>query len=116
MAQLMSYYNRNENKDLIILVATSGDTGGAVASGFYNIPGIKVVILYPSKKISKLQELQLTTFGNNVSALEIEGTFDDCQDLVKQAFLNTQLNNSFRLTSANSINIARLIPQTFYYF
>jgi len=116
MAQLMSYLNRDEDEELVILVATSGDTGGAVASGFHNTPGIKVVILYPSGKVSSLQELQLTTFGNNVSAVEVYGTFDDCQDLVKQSFLDAELNNSFRLTSANSINIARLIPQSFYYF
>ncbi len=116
MAQLMSYLNRDEDEELVILVATSGDTGSAVASGFYNTPGIKVIILYPTGKVSHLQELQLTTFGGNVSAVEVSGTFDDCQDLVKQSFLDTDLNNSFRLSSANSINIARLIPQSFYYF
>ena len=101
---------------MIILVATSGDTGGAVASGFYNVPGIKVVILYPFGKVSKLQELQLTTFGNNITSVAIKGTFDDCQKIVKQSFLDLELNNILRLTSANSINIARLIPQSFYYF
>lgn len=116
MAQLMGYFNKDEDRDLVILVATSGDTGGAVASGFYEIPGIKVVILYPSGKVSHLQELQLTTLGKNITAVEIAGTFDDCQFLVKQSFLDFDLNNSFRLTSANSINIARLIPQSFYYF
>ena len=116
MAQTMSYFNRGEDKELVILVATSGDTGGAVAAGFYNTPGIKVVILYPSGKVSDLQEKQLTTLGNNISALEINGTFDDCQDLVKKAFLDHDLNKVIRLSSANSINIARLIPQTFYYF
>ncbi len=116
MAQTMSHFNKDEDKELVILVATSGDTGGAVAAGFYNTPGIKVVILYPSGKVSDLQEKQLTTLGNNISALEIDGTFDDCQALVKKAFLDQDLNQSIRLSSANSINIARLIPQSFYYF
>ena len=116
MAQLMSYFNQGNNKELVILVATSGDTGGAVASGFYKTPGIKVVILYPSGKVSPLQEKQLTTLGNNITALEVKGTFDDCQDLVKKAFLNQELTQLIQLSSANSINIARLIPQTFYYF
>ena len=116
MAQLMSYFNRDEDKELVILVATSGDTGGAVASGFYKAPGIKVVILYPSGKVSPLQEKQLTTLGHNIAALEVDGTFDDCQSLVKQAFLDDDLNSNIRLSSANSINIARLIPQSFYYF
>ncbi|MEK7257926.1 MAG: threonine synthase, partial [Bacteroidota bacterium] len=116
MAQLMSYFNRGADKELVILVATSGDTGGAVAAGFYKTPGIKVVILYPSGKVSHLQEKQLTTLGENVAAIEIAGTFDDCQALVKQAFLDEDLNRSIRLSSANSINIARLIPQSFYYF
>ncbi|MEL7021806.1 MAG: threonine synthase [Bacteroidota bacterium] len=116
MAQLMSYFNRGAEKELVILVATSGDTGGAVASGFYKTPGIRVVILYPSGKVSHLQEKQLTTLGHNITALEVEGTFDDCQALVKQAFLDSDLTNNIRLTSANSINISRLIPQSFYYF
>ena len=116
MAQLMSYFNRGEDRELTILVATSGDTGGAVAAGFHNTPGINVVILYPSGKVSELQEKQLTTLGGNVQALEISGTFDDCQALVKQAFLDLDLNQRLRLSSANSINIARLIPQSFYYF
>ena len=116
MAQIMGYFNRGNNKELVILVATSGDTGGAVASGFYKTKGIKVVILYPKGKVSMLQEKQLTTLGHNISALEIDGTFDDCQALVKQAFLNKELNSSIRLSSANSINIARLIPQSFYYY
>lgn len=116
MAQLMSYFNRGEDKDLTILVATSGDTGGAVAAGFYQTPGIKVVILYPSGKVSPLQEKQLTTLGHNIQALEVDGTFDDCQALVKQAFLDNELTQKRRLSSANSINIARLIPQSFYYF
>ncbi len=116
MAQLMSYFNRNDHQELVILVATSGDTGGAVAAGFYEAMGIKVVILYPSGKVSMLQEKQLTTLGKNIAALEVEGTFDDCQDLVKQAFLDDTLTSKIRLSSANSINIARLIPQSFYYF
>ena len=116
MAALMSYFIRNENKKLTILVATSGDTGGAVAAGFYDTPGIEVIILYPSGKVSDLQEKQLTTLGKNIKALEINGTFDDCQALVKQAFLDEELNIKFNLSSANSINIARLIPQSFYYF
>lgn len=116
MAQLMSYFNQESDKDLVILVATSGDTGGAVAAGFLNTPGIEVVILYPSGKVSPLQEKQLTTLGNNISALEVDGTFDDCQALVKKAFLDSELRSQIRLSSANSINISRLIPQSFYYF
>lgn len=116
MAQLMSYFNKGEQKELVILVATSGDTGGAVAAGFYKTPGVKVVILYPSGKVSMLQEKQLTTLGENIEAVEINGTFDDCQAIVKQSFLDKELNKSIRLSSANSINIARLIPQSFYYF
>ena len=116
MARLMSYFNQGETQDLIILVATSGDTGGAVAAGFYQTPGIQVVILYPSGKVSPLQEKQLTTLGHNISALEIDGTFDDCQAMVKQAFLDTEIREKLRLSSANSINIARLLPQSFYYF
>ncbi len=116
MAQVMSYYLRQTNKKLNILVATSGDTGGAVASAFHQLPNINVVILYPSGKVSKIQELQLTTWGDNIKALEIEGTFDDCQKFVKSAFLDLEFKNSHQLTSANSINISRLIPQSFYYF
>ena len=116
MAQLMSYFNRGNNDDLTILVATSGDTGGAVASGFYDTPGINVIILYPSGKVSDIQEKQLTTLGKNITACEIDGNFDDCQRIVKTAFLDKELNQSFNLSSANSINIARLIPQSFYYF
>ena len=116
MAQLMSYFNQEDTRELIILVATSGDTGGAVAAGFYKTLGIKVVILYPSGKVSMLQEKQLTTLGENITALEVEGTFDDCQALVKKAFLDKELTSKIRLSSANSINIARLIPQSFYYF
>ncbi|MEM7572853.1 MAG: threonine synthase [Bacteroidota bacterium] len=116
MARLMGYFNREEKQDLIILVATSGDTGGAVAAGFYQTPGIEVVILYPKGKVSLLQEKQLTTLGHNIHALEVEGSFDDCQAMVKQAFVDEELRSQLRLSSANSINISRLIPQSFYYF
>jgi threonine synthase len=116
MAGLMSYFIQGENKKLTILVATSGDTGGAVAAGFYKVPGIEVIILYPSGKVSDLQEKQLTTLGENITALEVNGTFDDCQTLVKEAFLDDKLNANYNLSSANSINISRLIPQSFYYF
>ena len=116
MAQLMGYFVRHDDQKLYILVATSGDTGGAVARGFYQTSGIEVIILYPSGKVSDLQEKQLTTLGENITALEIDGTFDDCQALVKRAFLDSALRQKLRLSSANSINIARLIPQTFYYF
>ena len=116
MSRIMQYYNGDNKQELIILVATSGDTGGAVAFGFHHVPGISVVILYPKGKVSELQEKQLTTLGGNVHALEIDGTFDDCQALVKEAFLDKDLNTQLRLSSANSINIARLIPQSFYYF
>ena len=116
MAALMSYFLAKSQKEIQILVATSGDTGGAVAQGFFNVPGISVTILYPSGKVSDIQEKQLTTLGGNVRALEVNGTFDDCQRLVKQAFLDTDLNKKYNLASANSINIARLIPQSFYYF
>jgi len=115
MARTFSYFNRNNDKELIILVATSGDTGSAVANGFYLAEGIKVVILYPSGKISDIQEKQLTTLDKNITALEIAGTFDDCQKLVKSAFVDKDINERLNLSSANSINIARLIPQSFYY-
>ncbi|MCL4156586.1 UNVERIFIED_CONTAM: hypothetical protein GTU68_008254, partial [Idotea baltica] len=114
MAQLFSRLHSGK-QPLTVLVATSGDTGGAVASGFHQVEGIRVVILYPSKKISSLQELQLTTWGDNIFALEVEGDFDDCQQLVKQAFIDSQLKSSLQLTSANSINISRLLPQSSYY-
>jgi threonine synthase len=116
MSRLMSYFIKGDKEELVILVATSGDTGSAVASGFYDIEGIRVVVLYPNGKVSDLQERQMTTLGKNITALRVNGTFDDCQSLVKQAFLNDSLNNTHQLTSANSINIARLIPQMFYYF
>jgi threonine synthase len=116
MAKLMGYYVEQSGKELTILVATSGDTGSAVASGFLNVPGIRVFLLYPSNKVSHIQEKQLTTFGHNITSLEIEGNFDDCQKITKQAFLDPDLDKRFTFTSANSINIARLIPQSFYYF
>ncbi|MHB1687187.1 MAG: threonine synthase [Ignavibacteriaceae bacterium] len=116
MAKTLSYLIRNGNEHVTILVATSGDTGSAVANGFYEVDGINVVILYPSKKVSEIQEKQLTTLGENIIALEVEGTFDDCQRLVKAAFVDQELIKRKKLSSANSINIARLIPQSFYYF
>ena len=116
MSRVMSYYLKEDEKVLDILVATSGDTGGAVALGFLGVPDTRVTILYPKGKVSAIQELQLTTNGQNIRAIEVDGTFDNCQALVKQAFSDNGLNNTLRLTSANSINIARLIPQTFYYF
>ncbi len=116
MAELMSYFLRGEDRPTTILVATSGDTGGAVAAGFHKVPGIEVIILYPSGKVSALQEKQLTTWGDNISAIEIDGVFDDCQHLVKTAFIDADLQNKYNFSSANSINIARLIPQSFYYF
>lgn len=106
----------NHVRKIKVLVATSGDTGSAVANGFYKIPGIEVVILYPKGKVSPLQEKQFATLGENITALEVEGTFDDCQRLVKEAFLDRELNQAMTLTSANSINIARWIPQALYYF
>jgi len=115
MARLMGYFVRGETRPLTVLVATSGDTGSAVAHGFLGVPGIRVVILYPSKRISEAQEKQFTTLGENITALEVAGTFDDCQRLVKQAFTDTELNRRAFLTSANSINIGRLLPQMFYH-
>ena len=115
MAGLMSYYSKRTDKEVNILVATSGDTGGAVAMGFHNVPGVRVSILYPSGRVSDLQEKQLTTLGGNIQAFEINGSFDDCQAIVKQAFVDADLNNQLALSSANSINIFRLIPQGFYY-
>ena len=116
MSRLLAYFYQNESKELNVVVATSGDTGSAVAAGFYNVPGIKVYILYPKGKVSFLQEKQLTTWGKNIVAIEVNGTFDDCQTIVKQLLSDELLNSKIRLTSANSINIARLIPQSFYYF
>ena len=115
MGRLMGYFLRNNDKEVNILVATSGDTGSAVAHGFLNVEGIKVTILYPKGKVSEIQEKQFTTLGANITAIEIDGTFDDCQALVKQAFLDKELNEKLTLSSANSINVARLIPQSFYY-
>ncbi len=114
MARMMAYFS--EGKSMKVVAATSGDTGSAVASGFFGVPGIEVYILYPKGKVSPLQEKQLTTWGENIKALEIDGTFDDCQAVAKQILSDEALNQKFTLTSANSINIARLIPQSFYYF
>lgn len=116
MARLMGWLTREDDGTLTVLVATSGDTGGAVASAFHRVEGTRVVILYPKGKVSGLQEKQLTTLGDNITALEVDGTFDDCQRLVKSAFLDRELSTKLNLTSANSINISRLIPQSFYYF
>ncbi len=116
LSGLLGFFAKEQNKEIVILVATSGDTGSAVANGFYNVPGTKVVVLYPSGKVSDIQEKQFTTLGGNITALEVDGTFDDCQRIVKQAFSDEDLNKQIFLTSANSINIARLIPQSFYYF
>jgi threonine synthase len=107
---------KNDNKKITVLVATSGDTGGAVANGFYNVDGVEVVILYPAGKVSTVQEMQLTTLGNNIRAVKVNGNFDDCQSLVKQAFMDIELKKQLFLTSANSINVARWLPQQFYYF
>ena len=115
MARCLGYFNRNNDAEVTVLVATSGDTGGAVASGFLGVKGVRVVILYPSGKVSDVQEKQLTTLGQNITALEIDGTFDDCQDMVKKAFLDVDLTSQLELTSANSINVARWLPQMFYF-
>ena len=116
MSRCLGYFVKNNDKKVTVLVATSGDTGGAVANGFYNVDGVEVVILYPSGKVSNVQEKQLVTLGNNIHAVEINGTFDDCQQLVKRAFSDEHLNKQLFLTSANSINVARWLPQQFYYF
>lgn len=116
MARMLAYFTKQETGTINVLVATSGDTGSAVANGFLGIDGIHVYVLYPKDKVSKIQESQFTTLGNNITALEIDGTFDDCQALVKKAFSDTGLNATMRLTSANSINVARFLPQSFYYF
>ncbi|MBT8316213.1 MAG: threonine synthase [Lutibacter sp.] len=117
MARCLGYFNKQENTTKVtVLVATSGDTGGAVASGFLDVKGVDVVILYPSGKVSEVQEKQLTTLGKNITALEVDGTFDDCQAMVKKAFLDTDLISIKNLTSANSINVARWLPQMFYFF
>jgi threonine synthase len=116
MSRCLGYFVKNENKKVTVLVATSGDTGGAVANGFYDVEGVNVVILYPSGKVSSTQEVQLTTLGKNITALEVDGSFDDCQQMVKNAFADEDLRKKVFLTSANSINVARWLPQQFYYF
>lgn len=116
MSRCLGYFVRNDDRKVTVLVATSGDTGGAVANGFYDVEGVEVVILYPSGKVSPVQEKQLTTLGKNIHALEVSGTFDDCQRMVKQAFADPGLTEKLFLTSANSINVARWLPQQFYYF
>ncbi|MEP2279342.1 threonine synthase [Maribacter sp.] len=115
MAQCLGYFSRSTKNEVTVLVATSGDTGGAVANGFLGVEGVKVVILYPSGKVSDIQERQLTTLGKNITALEVDGTFDDCQAMVKNAFLDKELLDNMKLTSANSINVARWLPQLFYF-
>ncbi len=116
MSRCLGYFAKEKSEKITVLVATSGDTGGAVASGFHNVDGVNVVILYPSGKVSAVQEKQLTTFGGNIQALEVEGNFDDCQKMVKEAFRDKELKEKIFLTSANSINVARWLPQQFYYF
>ena len=115
MALCLGYFNQNNTNEVTVLVATSGDTGAAVANGFLGVKGVKVVILYPSGKVSDIQEKQLTTLGQNINALEVNGNFDDCQAMVKTAFLDENLTNKMQLTSANSINVARWLPQLFYF-
>jgi threonine synthase len=120
MSRCLGYFVQDDpdsyREKITVLVATSGDTGGAVANGFYNVDGVDVVILYPSGKVSSVQELQLTTLGKNITALEVDGTFDDCQQLAKEAFADDELNKKLFFTSANSINVARWLPQQFYFF
>lgn len=117
MARLLQYFIRQENSQQVnVLVATSGDTGSAVANGFLGVEGIRVYVLYPKGKVSKIQESQFVTLGQNITAVEVDGVFDDCQTLVKSAFMDEQLNRHMKLTSANSINVARFLPQSFYYF
>ena len=115
MARCLGYFNKDNTNEVTVLVATSGDTGGAVANGFLGVKGVNVVILYPSGKVSDIQEKQLTTLGQNITALEVDGVFDDCQDMVKRAFLDDELTSKMQLTSANSINVARWLPQLFYF-
>lgn len=115
MSQCLGAFRADTSKLVTVLVATSGDTGGAVAAGFWNVPGVEVIILYPSGKVSAVQEQQLTTLGGNIQALEVQGTFDDCQAIVKRAFADDELNVVYQLTSANSINVARWLPQQLYY-
>ena len=118
MARLLGHFisQEAEGREVNVLVATSGDTGSAVANGFLGVPGIKVYVLYPHAKVTEIQEKQFTTLGQNITAIEVEGTFDDCQALVKTAFMDKELNEAMKLTSANSINVARFLPQAFYYF
>ncbi len=116
MSRCLQYFSQKKKEKTIVIVATSGDTGGAVAAGFYDVQDVEVIILYPKGKVSKVQELQLTTLGKNISALEVEGNFDDCQMLAKTALADTELKQKVFLTSANSINVARWLPQQFYYF
>lgn len=118
MARLLGHFisQQADGKEVNVLVATSGDTGSAVANGFLGVPGIKVYVLYPHAKVTEIQEKQFTTLGQNITAIEVEGTFDDCQALVKSAFMDKELNEAMKLTSANSINVARFLPQAFYYF
>jgi threonine synthase len=116
MSRCLGYFSRDKKQKIFVLVATSGDTGSAVANGFYDVEGVEVVILYPSGKVSGVQEKQLTTLGRNIHSLEVDGTFDDCQKMVKQAFADHDLSGKLFLTSANSINVARWLPQQFYYF
>ena len=118
MARLLQYFIKQENnhKEVNVLVATSGDTGSAVANGFLGVDGIHVYVLYPKGKVSPIQECQFTTLGKNITAIEVDGVFDDCQALVKNAFMDAELNEHMKLTSANSINVARFLPQAFYYF
>ena len=118
MAHMLSHFHSKEKStgDVNVLVATSGDTGSAVANGFLNVPGVRVFVLYPHGKVSPIQEAQFTTLGGNITAIEVDGTFDDCQSLVKSAFIDDELNKAMHLTSANSINVARFLPQMFYYY
>jgi len=116
MSRCLGHFVKGDTRKITVLVATSGDTGGAVANGFYEVDGVEVVILYPSGKVSPVQEQQLTTLGKNIHALEVQGTFDDCQSMVKTAFADADINRQLFLTSANSINVARWLPQQFYYF
>lgn len=115
MANCLGHFSQGEKQNVTVLVATSGDTGGAVANGFLGVDGVKVVILYPSGKVSEIQEKQLTTLGQNIEAMEVNGTFDDCQRMVKTAFLDSEITDHKKLTSANSINVARWLPQLFYF-
>ena len=116
MARLLGYFNKEEKQLVNVLVATSGDTGSAVANGFLGVEGVHVYVLYPKGKVSPIQECQFTTLGRNITAVEVDGVFDDCQALVKNAFMDAELNQRMKLTSANSINVARFLPQAFYYF